>query len=242
MMAAMDDLWSCPDCGRRFVNANQWHSCGNQELADVLEGVSDRARAIYDEIETELEAVDGLRVHPQKTRIAFITRMTFAGVRLARRWVDLSFIIDEPVDDPRIRRIDLYGPTSFAHEVRLEDVDAVDADVKGWLARSVRRGDQETLDRHREVAPVVGRPLELLHVPLRTVVAEHGADRGLTVPGYVVAALEAHPRVTARIGGTEYAGVIEAAGERGVLLLDVGVGSLGLDVGDATDAFLTAEL
>lgn len=30
------------------------------------------------------------RVHPQKTRIAFITTMTFAGVKLARRWVDVS--------------------------------------------------------------------------------------------------------------------------------------------------------
>ncbi|MDH3683745.1 MAG: DUF5655 domain-containing protein, partial [Acidimicrobiia bacterium] len=169
----MSDLWSCSVCERRFVNANQWHSCGNLELSDILAGASDRARAIYDAIEAELEAVDGLRVHPQKTRIAFITRMTFASVKLARRWVDLGLIVDEPIDDTRVRRIDLYGPTSFGHEVRLEAVDAVDADVRSWLARSVRRGDQETLDRDRHVAPVVGHALERLHVPLRTVVSEH---------------------------------------------------------------------
>jgi hypothetical protein len=86
------------------------------------------------------------RIHSQKTRIAFISRMSFASVKLARRWVDLAFIMPNPIDDPRIRRIELYGPTSFSHHVRLGEVEQVDRAVRGWLAEALRRGDQETLN------------------------------------------------------------------------------------------------
>ncbi len=238
----MRTLWECPRCGRRFANVRQWHSCGNPDLAALLAEASDHAVAIYDEIAAVLLAGGGARVHPQKTRIAFISRMTFASVRLARRWADLDLIVEGPIDDARIRRIELYGPTSFGHQVRITETGEVDDDLRGWLRRARRRGDQETLDPRAHVDPVVGRPLEVLHVPLRSRVVRHGPALALRVPRYAAEALDAHPRVVARLGRDRHPGTIEGDGERSVLVLDTDTNALGLGEGDAVDVYLTADL
>jgi hypothetical protein len=102
----MDSMWTCPRCSRRFANVNQWHSCGNPELVELLAPHTPSVVAIYRAVESAIATCGEFRVHPLKTRIAFISRMSFAGVKLARRWADLTFILPKPVDDDRIRRID----------------------------------------------------------------------------------------------------------------------------------------
>lgn len=241
---SMSSSWVCPDCARQFANRSQWHSCGNRELDDVPAGSTEDFMAIYLAVGATLADHGEFRVHPQKTRIAFISRMTFASVKLARRWADLSFILPYPVDHARIRRIDLYGPTSFAHEIRLDSAADVDASVGRWLAEALRRGDQETLDAGAHVDPVVGRPLELLRVPLAARVVET-TDGGLSlrVPRYAAEAFDAHPLVFVRVAGAHHIAQIEATDAGGVLSFDSDVlRQLGLAPGDHIDAVLSADI
>lgn len=37
------DLWECPACGKRFVNANTYHSCGRHTVEAFLAGKGERA-------------------------------------------------------------------------------------------------------------------------------------------------------------------------------------------------------
>ncbi len=235
-------MWTCPRCGRRFANAGQWHSCGNPELDALLDEASEHAVAIYHDVAAALRAAGDHRVHPQKTRIAFISRMTFASVKLARRWVDLDLVVEGPIDDPRIRRIELYGPTSFSHQVRLGDPSDVDRDVEAWLGRALRRGNQETLDANAHVDPIVGRPLEVLHVPLRSRTIRRRDGLALSMPRYAAEALAAHPEVLARIGRERYPAVVERHGSQSLLVLDADTNALGLGEGDAVDVYLTADV
>lgn len=238
----MRALWECPRCGRQFATAGQWHSCGNPELDDLLAQATDHAVGIYDAVTAALAGAGPFRIHPQRTRIAFISRMTFASLRLARRWADLDLILEGPIDDERIRRIDLYGPTSFDHLVRVGSPGEVDHDVEEWLRRALRRGDQETLDPHAHVEPLVGRPLEILHVPLRSRAVRRGGALGLRVPRYAAEAFDAHPRLIARIGRDRHPGAIDWDDRKPVLVLDDGAGTAGLGDGDPIDVYLTADL
>ena len=167
-------MWACPDCGRRFANQHQWHSCIDLSLGSALADASEHARRLYRAVEEAVASCGEYRVHPQKTRIAFITTMTFAAVKLARRWVDVSFITAEPIDDPQIDRLECYGPTSFAHTIRVAEPGQLDATVRGWLCRSWRRGNREALDSSVHVQPLAGRALGLVVVPVRSVVAGGG--------------------------------------------------------------------
>ena len=233
----MTDLWTCPDCGRQFANRNQAHSCVTISLDDALEAASPKAAELYESVVAALRKCGEFRVHPQKTRIAFITTMTFASVRLAQRWVDASLITPEPIEDKRIAKVDLYGPTSFASEVRINDPGDIDADLREWLCVAYERGLQETLDPSAIVEAVTGRTLERLRVPLASKVVAVRDELGLAVPDYAAQAFAAHPLVVARVAGETLRGEIS---EAGLLLVDVA--SLDLGEGDPVDVTLAADL
>jgi len=40
-------MWACPKCGVKFVNRNQWHSCGRATLDDWLGGLGSSGMALY---------------------------------------------------------------------------------------------------------------------------------------------------------------------------------------------------
>ena len=65
---------------------------------------------------------------------------------------------------------------------------------------------------------------------------------GLRVPRYAAEAIEASPRVIARIGGSNYPGAVGVDADHAWLLLDPGLGQLGVGVGDEVDVFLRADL
>jgi len=49
-------------------------------------------------------------VLPEKTRIAFQVRMSFAAFSLRRRWVDGHVVLARRLDSPRFTRIEFYSP------------------------------------------------------------------------------------------------------------------------------------
>lgn len=236
-------MWTCPECSRSFSNTHQWHSCIRLSLEAKLAGASDLALDLYREFEAALSACGEFRIHPHKTRISFIDRMTFAGARLARRWIDISLITSEPIDDPRIRTLECYGPTSFAHGLRITDVDDLDDDVREWLCASLRRGRQDTLDPAAHVEPLLGLPLELVVVPLRAKVFQHGDALVVHIPRYAAEVFEAHPAVCGTIGRHRLSGIVEAGGDRCLVNFTPGtLESLGFGVRERADVFLRAEL
>lgn len=236
-------MWTCPACSRSFVNRHQWHSCVELSLDAALADASDRAVALYGAVAAAIGDCGVARVHPQRTRIAFISSMTFASVALARRWVDVTLITESPIDDPRIRSLECYGPTSFAHTVRLVEVTDLDDDVRRWLCRSLRRGDRTTLDPTADVEPLAGRPLELVTVPLRCELVRRDGRLALRIPRYAADVFAAHPEVVARIGRDHVGGRVRRGG--GGWSVDIPVGTLeaaGLGEGEMVDAFLRADL
>jgi len=236
----MRDLWECPACGRRFANTNQSHSCGNPELEEILADHGPRPVAIFRAVVATLDTLGSFRIHPQRTRIAFISRMSFASCRLAKSWVDLGLILPRPVDDARVRSIDLYGPTSFGHAVRLHSVEEIDEVVRGWLGEALLRGDQETLDPHATVPALIGHPLQILRIGARAGVARIGDRLVFRVPRYAVEAFAA-AGVDARIGKNHWPGSLETGSAGSFLVLDETViPGLGLGEGDHIDVYLVA--
>lgn len=193
-------MWTCPECGRSFANTNQAHACQTTTVDDYLAEKSDLAVAIYQRVVSVLDTAGAFRVHAQRTRIGFISRMTFAGISLAREWADLTFILPKPLDDERIRRLELYGPTSWGHHIRLQSVQAVDDEVTKWLGDALRRGDQETLDPRAEVTPLNERQLAVFWTGFRGRVS----DGRVALPGHVSDALAAVDEVVARVSGTDH--------------------------------------
>jgi hypothetical protein len=81
-------MWRCPDCRRQFANRNQSHACGRYALASHFEGKPQAVRAVFDKLLAVAKKNGPITVLPEKTRIAFHVRMSFAAFVIRRNWVD----------------------------------------------------------------------------------------------------------------------------------------------------------
>jgi hypothetical protein len=140
-------LWQCPTCGRRFANRNQSHACGRHDLAHHFHGAEPLVRALYRKVLAATRAIGPVKVLPEKTRIAFQVRMSFAQVTPRRRWLDGHVVLARRLDHPRFRRVDTISPRNHVHVFRLTRLDEVDAEFAGWLREAYAVGEQRHLSR-----------------------------------------------------------------------------------------------
>jgi hypothetical protein len=141
----MGPLWRCPRCARRFANRNQTHTCGRHTLSSHFRGRSREIRAIYDAFVDALRTVGRVTVLPQKSRIAFQVRMSFAQLSPREKWVDGHFVLARRSDDPLFRRIDSISALNHVHHFRL----VAAADVNPRLIRFMREAYAVGEQRHR---------------------------------------------------------------------------------------------
>jgi hypothetical protein len=137
-------LWVCPRCGRGFANVNQTHACGTHPLAAHFEGRSEAVLATYAAFLALLEENGPVTVLPEKTRIAFHVRMSFAQLTLRRRWVLGHLVLARRVDDAVFTKVESYSPRNHVHAFRLDGPDDVER-LRPWTPEAYAVGRQEHL-------------------------------------------------------------------------------------------------
>jgi hypothetical protein len=138
-------LWHCQECGRDFANRNQSHACGRYELADHFRGKPPEIRALFDQVVAAIRAIGPVRILPEKTRIAFQVRMSFAQVTPRNHWLDGHLVLARRLDHPRFRSIQTFSPRNHLHTFRLTQPTDIDADFRAWLAEAYLVGEQQHL-------------------------------------------------------------------------------------------------
>lgn len=139
-------LWRCPTCRREFANRNQSHSCGAlRTLATHFRGKPPEIRALFDEVVRLLQALGPVRILPEKTRIAFQARMSFAQVTPRRRWLDGHVVLERRLESPRFRRIQTFSPRNHMHVFRLTRREEIDEEFRAWLSEAYAVGQQRHL-------------------------------------------------------------------------------------------------
>jgi hypothetical protein len=145
-------LWRCPDCRRVFANRNQSHACGRYTLARHFHGKRPEIRALFDAVVAAIRDIGPVRVLPEKTRIAFQVRMSFAQVTPRQRWLDGHVVLARRLASPRFVRVQTFSSRNHLHAFRLTDVSGIDDEFKAWLAEAYRVGEQRHLTRRLQPA------------------------------------------------------------------------------------------
>ena len=228
-------MWTCPLCGRSYAIRNQTHACLDLSADQYLADKGPLARSVYESVHAALEACGDFRVHAQKTRIAFISRMSFAGISATKSRVDLSIIMPTPIDDRRIRKLFLYGPTSWGHTLRITDPREIDSQVRGWLCEAWRRGNQETLDPGASVTPLQGRALDLLQTAFSGTVRSRDGMLVVDPPRHIAQALALVDEFPARAGGVRFHAKLIPVDGSVTMTIDP---ATGLAAGDRSDFYL----
>ena len=139
-------LWRCPRCQREFANRNQTHACGAlRTLDDHFRGKAPAIRALFDEVVRLLDAIGPVRVLPEKTRIAFQVRMSFAQLTPRHRWLDGHVVLDRRLESPRFLRIQTFSERNHVHVFRLTRPEDIDEEFRAWLVEAYAVGRQHHL-------------------------------------------------------------------------------------------------
>jgi hypothetical protein len=102
-------------------------------------------RAIFDKLSAVARKNGPVTVVPEKTRIAFQVRMSFAAFVIRRNWVDGHVVLARRLENPRFRRIETFSPRNRLHAFRFESLDDIDDEVAAWFAEAYQVGEQRHL-------------------------------------------------------------------------------------------------
>ena len=138
-------LWPCPACGRAFANANQSHACGRHDLDHHFAGKPPLVRDIYEAFLAMLEDFGPVTVLPEKSRIAFQVRMSFAQLTVRRRRVIGHLVLARRVEDPMFTRVETFSPRNHAHHFRLDSLAEVER-LRGFAREAYAVGRQYHLE------------------------------------------------------------------------------------------------
>lgn len=140
-------LWRCSRCRRQFANRNQSHACGRYTLARHLAGKPKAIADIYRAFLRAVRSCGPVKVLPEKSRIAFQVRMSFAQLTPHRHWIDGHLVLAEPVLAPCIRKIERISQRNHIHFFRLTSVDDITPELCSLMRQAYAVGDQQHLLR-----------------------------------------------------------------------------------------------
>jgi len=138
-------LWQCSRCGRRFANTNQTHFCSDVQLESHFEGKSPETRSLYDAFLAVVRKHGPVLVLPEKTRIAFQVRMSFAALMTRRGYLRGHLVLAERCDNPCFCKIETISPRNHVHVFELRDAMQLQGDLGKFIAEAYRVGCQEHL-------------------------------------------------------------------------------------------------
>jgi hypothetical protein len=138
-------LWQCPACGRRFANRNQSHFCGNYDLERHFEGKSTDVRTLFNVLAGHLCGFGPVTIVPEKTRIAFQVRMSFAAVSVRRAHLVGHFVLARRLEHPRFPRVDTISPRNHVHHFRISKLADLDDEFIEWAREAYAVGEQKHL-------------------------------------------------------------------------------------------------
>lgn len=143
----MPPLWTCPECGAKFVTKNLWHSCGIATLRQWKARMGPQARALYNRFEKMIAGCGAYHVAPAKTRIAFLARVRFANIySLSEKGMTCTFAMPSPLRSSRFAKVEEVVPGWWVHRLRITSLAQLDNEMQSWLKDSYRlMGMQERL-------------------------------------------------------------------------------------------------
>jgi Domain of unknown function (DUF5655) len=142
-----DELWRCDKCGRVFANKNQTHFCSDVTLESHFVKYPPETRRLFEAFLAVVKSFGAVRVLPEKTRIAFQVRMSFAALMTRRGYLRGHLVLAERRESPCFYKIETISPRNHVHAFELRDTVQLRGDLKRYIGEAYHVGCQEHLRR-----------------------------------------------------------------------------------------------
>jgi hypothetical protein len=145
---AAADLWKCRLCGRSFANRNQSHFCSDVSIAWHFKNKPPKTRALFDLFVKEVKKHGPVKILPEKTRIAFQVRMSFAALMTRCGYLRGHMVLAERHDDPCFYKVETFSPRNHLHAFELRESSQLGAKQIGrFIGLAYAVGCQRHLQR-----------------------------------------------------------------------------------------------
>jgi hypothetical protein len=138
-------LWKCPKCERPFANRNQSHSCSRFTLEEHFVGKTSHAIDLFQAFAKLVRSCGQVRIIPEKTRIAFQVRMSFAAVSLRRDRIVGHVVLARRLENRRFTKVEYFSPRNHVHSFCFHSTEEMDSEVLAWLREAYLVGQQQHL-------------------------------------------------------------------------------------------------
>ena len=127
-------MWICPNCGRSFKHAHQWHSCATTSLESHLVDKTAKAVALYHAFhDVVLACGPPFEAVATKTMNVYRSARAFATIEVRKHWLDVELVLPTRHEDARVRNFPTQVSAGFAHKVRIDDLSDLDRSLRGWI-------------------------------------------------------------------------------------------------------------
>lgn len=139
-------LWRCPTCRRGFANKSQSHFCSKVTLAAHFKNKPPATRALFNAFLAAVRTHGPVKVLPEKTRIAFQVRMSFAAVMTRRGYLRGHLVLASRHPARCFHRIETISPRNHVHHFELRAVAQLQGDLRALIAAAYKVGRQDHLE------------------------------------------------------------------------------------------------
>jgi hypothetical protein len=126
-------MWKCPKCKREFRNKNQWHTCIQISDETLFLNKPEKVREIYDELYRACATFSDLITDTTKGCIYFVDKQRYLVIKPQKNGLILEFLLDREEDVFPVIKIHALGKGRFAHRIKLDDPQDINAQVMGWI-------------------------------------------------------------------------------------------------------------
>ena len=138
-------MWRCRVCRRRFANRNQSHACATHDLESHFRGKPAALRQLYRLFLAKVRSCGPVTILPEKTRIAFQVRMSFAAIQVQSSKLIGHLVLAHPHEHPCFHRIDAISPHNHVHHFRLEKPQDLSEELCQFILQEYAVGQQKHL-------------------------------------------------------------------------------------------------
>lgn len=103
-------------------------------------------RELFDAFVARLRERGPFEILPEKTRIAFHVRMSFAVLSARRSYLVGHLVLAQRIEDPRFTKIESLSPRNHVHSFRISTLPDVEK-LDDFLSQAYAVGEQKHLGR-----------------------------------------------------------------------------------------------
>jgi Domain of unknown function (DUF5655) len=131
------EMWTCPNCGRSFKNANQNHTCRLISKDDLFKKRPVQLRSLYKKIFEIVRQFGDFREETVPPDVIFFkTRSTFLAVKVKKDHLDIEFFLDHIEDAPPVSKYLQTSKNRVAHIVPIDSGKDINRQLIAWMKHS----------------------------------------------------------------------------------------------------------